>query len=113
MPAHTARVDPSLLIAHNHTAESAPTSPLPVQMSPAVSTRRPLVTDRMVETVMTLTIVALEEEGVPAHGAGPTLYVYARDSEIAHNVRRTLEIFDGDMNEAIESIRTFVMDGVL
>ena len=62
---------------------------------------------------MVLTIVELETDLIPAQGAGNILYVYAQDHEITHDVRRTLEVFDGDMNEAIDSIRTFVIDGII
>ena len=62
---------------------------------------------------MVLTIVELETDLIPAQGAGNILYVYARDHEITHDVRRTLEVFDGDMNEAIDSIRTFVIEGII
>ena len=113
MPAHTARAHPALILASNNTAEIAPTSPLPIRISKPASTHRSAVTERMVETVMILTILRLEEELIPAQGVGDTLYVYASDTEIAHDVRRTLEIFDGDMDEAINNICTFVIDGVL
>lgn len=113
MPAHTAHIHPSALLASNHTAPADPPTTLPTNVGPPTSTHRPLVTERMVDTVMTLTIVALEEELIPAQGAGDTLYVYGTTSEITHDVRRTLRIFDGDVNEAIESICTFVTEGVL
>jgi hypothetical protein len=67
----------------------------------------------MVQAVMALTIVELEQDGIPAQGAGNILYVYAQDHEITHDVRRTLHVFDGDMNEAIDSIRSFVIDGII
>lgn len=98
-----------------HVQGSRTTTEIPLvhQESPRAVTRRPLITDRMVQTVMVLTIVELEEDHIPAQGAGNILYVYAQDHEITHDVRRTLKVFDGDMNEAIDSIRAFVIDGIL
>lgn len=87
-------------------SKSAPTS------THVPSLRTP-ITDRMVERVMTLTVLALEEACIPAQGAGDLLFVYATGSEITHNVRRTLEVFDGDVNEAITNICAFVIDGVV
>ena len=75
--------------------------------------RRVVVTDRMVESVMALTIVALEQQHVPAQGEGNILHVYAEDHEITHDVRRALVVFEGDMHEAIESILAFVTEGIM
>ena len=92
-------------------ALSPPSHTLP-PLDAAAPTKRP-ITDRMVETVLIQAILQLEEDLIPAQGAGDVLYVYASDNEITHDVRRTLEIFGGDINEAVENICAFVVDGIV
>ncbi|MEP0545321.1 MAG: hypothetical protein ABJF88_00150 [Rhodothermales bacterium] len=107
---HHAPLSPQLNVHSSTSTSEAPHAKL--ERSPVVIRRTP-ITDRMVQAVMVLTIVELEQDLIPAQGAGNILYVYAQDHEITHDVRRTLEVFDGDMNEAIDSIRTFVIDGII
>lgn len=110
---HTTHAHPSLSLASTSLAEPVPTSsPHSIHLSAPVSTRRTPVTDRMVETVMILTILRLEEVLIPAQGAGDVLTVYVQDSEITHNVRRTLEVFNGDIDEAVDNLCAFVIDEV-
>jgi hypothetical protein len=67
----------------------------------------------MVETVTALTIIELEEHDIPAQGTDDILYVYTDGVVVTHDIRRTLEVFDGDVGEAIDSIRSFILDGIL
>ena len=92
---------------------TASTPPPILRVGAPTSTKRPAITDRMVDTVMTSLVLTLEERLIPAQGVGDTLHIYTRDSDITHDVRRTLEVFEGDMNQAIESIHQFVIDGIL
>lgn len=80
--------------------------------APASSQRAP-ITDRMVETVTALTILELEEHLIPAQGVEDILYVYTDGIVVTHDIRRTLEVFDGDMGEAIDSIHSFIVDGIV
>lgn len=93
-----------------------PVTKVPPRLSRTSTTatpHRPTITDRMVERVMMLTILELEEHLIPSQGAGDVLYVHAGDIVVTHDIRRTLEVFDGDMVEAIDSIRTFVVEGII
>jgi hypothetical protein len=67
----------------------------------------------MVKTVMTSTILDLEEHLIPAQGAGDVLYVYVGDIVVTHDIRRTLEVFEGNVDEAVSNICTFVVDGII
>jgi len=62
---------------------------------------------------MTLTIIELEEQLIPSQGEGDHLYVYLGDVVVQHDMRRTLEVFDGDVAEAVENIRGFILNGIL
>lgn len=113
MPVYPTHASSASAPLHPHPIGVA-THTMPSTPEPAHSSNsRVLITDRMVRSVMALTIVELEEDLIPAQGAGDILHVHDQDQEITHDVRRTLEVFDGDMNEAIDSIRTFVTEGLI
>lgn len=91
-----------------------PLPPAPYPHPPSAPPAAPTpVTDRMVETVMTSTILDLEEHLIPAQGEDDILYVYVGDIVVTHDIRRTLEVFDGDVGEAVTSICRFVVDGIV
>lgn len=62
---------------------------------------------------MTLTILELEEHLIPAQGEDDLLYIYLEDIVVTHDMRRTLDVFEGDVAEAVVNIRTFILDGIL
>lgn len=86
---------------------SAPKTP------PFASTKRDPITERMVQSLMTLTILELEEHLVPAQGVDDILYVYVGDVVVTHDIRRTLKVFNGDICEAVDSIRNFIVEGIM
>lgn len=106
------------LPVHTHLPLS-PSHPPPHEFASAAPaatpppTRRDPIPERMVQSVMTLTILELEEHLIPAQGAEDILYVYAGDIVVTHDIRRTLEVFDGDAAEAVASICTFVLEGII
>jgi TusA-related sulfurtransferase len=57
--------------------------------------------------------VELEEYQIPSQGAGDVLYVYTDDVIVTHDIRRTLKVFEGDAEESIVNIRSFVLEGIL
>jgi len=71
------------------------------------------ITDRLVASTLTWTMLDLEERLIPSQGVGDILYVYAGDTVVTHDIRRTLKVFEGDAEEAITNIRTFVLEGIL
>lgn len=77
------------------------------------SSRSAVITDRLVASTLTWTMLDLEERLIPSQGAGDILYVYAGDTVVTHDIRRTLKVFEGDVEEAIENIRAFVTEGIL
>jgi hypothetical protein len=78
-----------------------------------VVSKRDPITERMVQTLMTLTIIELEEHSVPAQGADDILYVYVGNVVVTHDIRRTLRVFNGDICEAVDSIRNFIVEGII
>lgn len=71
------------------------------------------VTDRLVASTLTWTTLELEEYLIPSQGTGDVLYVYAGDAVVTHDIRRTLEVFEGDADEAVNNICSFVLEGIL
>ena len=81
---------------------------------PVTSTaHRDTISTQAIQRLMTLTIIELEEQLIPSQGEGDHLYVYLGDVVVQHDMRRTLEVFDGDVAEAVENIRGFILNGIL